>query len=143
MWEKKSDDGSIHDQDDVYTWWDALSVFIPALNQGSGFAGHTDWRLPNIKELYSIAVGESAVGCVNPAVDAAFNNNCTPGCAVTECSCQWSSQNGDTLHYWSSTSFTDLPNGNNAWYVQFWCGGFTMVDSKGTKFSVRAVRGGP
>jgi Protein of unknown function (DUF1566) len=49
MWEKKSDDGSIHDQDTAYTWDDAFGVHIAGLNAGSGFAGHTDWRLPNIR----------------------------------------------------------------------------------------------
>jgi hypothetical protein len=141
MWEKKSDDGSIHDQDDLYTWWDAFSVLIAALNQGSGFAGHTDWRVPNINELRSIAVGESPVGCSNPAVEPAFNNNCMPGCTVTTCSCQWSSVH-NSLYYWSSTSYTDPPSDNNAWDVLFWCGAWTEARSKFTKLGVRAVRGG-
>ena len=57
MWEKKTDDGSVHDVDNTYTWgtgfpnWEtkngtAFTTFLAGLNVGAGFAGHTDWRLP-------------------------------------------------------------------------------------------------
>src|SRR5262249_8529536 len=42
MWEKLSDDGSIHDWDTTYTWADAFTVKVAALNSGM-FAGYTDW----------------------------------------------------------------------------------------------------
>jgi hypothetical protein len=68
MWEKKSDDGSIHDKDSSYTWSGASyattnvmdgtikSAFLDTLNDVGGggascFAGHCDWRMPNVKEL--------------------------------------------------------------------------------------------
>ncbi|MCZ2110602.1 MAG: DUF1566 domain-containing protein, partial [Dehalococcoidia bacterium] len=64
MWEKKSDDGSIHDKDNKYTWGmtsspytmngTMVTEFLAALNTGSGFAGHTDWRIPNRFELESL-----------------------------------------------------------------------------------------
>jgi hypothetical protein len=53
MWEKLSSDGSIHDSADTYTWDAAFAVKVAALNSTT-FAGHADWRLPNIKELQSI-----------------------------------------------------------------------------------------
>ena len=63
MWEKKSDDGTIHDKDNTYTWGltsspytmngTMVTTFLAALNGGGGFAGHTDWRIPN-----SIRAGE-------------------------------------------------------------------------------------
>jgi len=40
IWEVKTDDGSVHDKDDEYTWYDAQSVFIAELNSanfGGGF----------------------------------------------------------------------------------------------------------
>jgi hypothetical protein len=105
MWEKLSDDGSIHDWNDVYTWYDAFNVKIAALNGGGGFAGHTDWRLPNRLELDTLA----DLGRVSPAIDPAFNTSCTPSCTVTTCSCTQST------YYWSSTTYQDGPP--NAWGV--------------------------
>ena len=49
MWEKLSDDGSIHDKDTAYTWANAFAVKVATLNGGGGFAGHTDWRVPNVQ----------------------------------------------------------------------------------------------
>jgi hypothetical protein len=81
MWEKQSDDGSIHDQDNPYIWADAFD-HIDMLN-ATAFAGYTDWRLPNIKELLSILNYEVS----DPAVSPAFDTDCTPGCTVLTCSC--------------------------------------------------------
>jgi cysteine-rich repeat protein len=133
MWEKLSDDRSIHDWNNVYTWDDAFSVKIAALNAGR-FAGYRDWRLPNIKELQSIVNYE--IGASGPAVAAAFNTGCTPGCTVTSCSCTQSN------NYWSSSSYAIIPS--NAWNVFFYDGISSHLISKtaGTDY-VRAVRGGP
>jgi hypothetical protein len=145
VWEKKSDDGSIHDKDDVYTLGltippytmngTAVTTFLAALNAGGGFAGHTDWRLPNLTELESIRNLQN----VSPAVSAAFNTSCgagssgNPGCTVTTCSCTL------PANYWSSSSYAGPPE--FAWEVAF---GDGTVDSdfKDTDYYVRAVRGG-
>jgi len=50
IWEVKTDDDSIHDKDNTYTWQDAQDVFIDALNTAE-FGGFDDGRLPTIKEL--------------------------------------------------------------------------------------------
>ena len=54
VWEMKTDDGSIHDEDNGYSWINAQNVFITNLNN-TVFGGHNDWRLPNLTELHSIA----------------------------------------------------------------------------------------
>jgi len=138
MWEKKSDDGSIHDKDTLYTWstgapfnntGTAFTTFLAALNAAGGFAGHTDWRLPNRFELESIVNLQN----FNPAVDSAFNNSCAAACTVTTCSCTVSS------YYWSSSTYAG--NTTSAWIVYFFDGG-VYATSKTDSYYVRAVRGG-
>src|SRR5262245_3355275 len=134
MWEKKSDDGGIHDMDNAYTWADAFSGFIAALNSGAGFADHTDWRLPNIKELQSLGLSRP---CFNPPVAPAFDTNCVPGCTVTTCSCAATA--AGPFYFWSSTSYGPAPN--EAWHAFFWCGPSTDHRPKTHAFAVPAVRG--
>jgi hypothetical protein len=88
QWEKKSDDNGLHDKDNTYGWsrgafadpdfsetiWDWLED-VNAEN-GTGFAGFNDWRVPNVKELHSIVDYEVFPG---PVVSAAFNNSCDSG----------------------------------------------------------------
>ena len=49
---------------EYYTWQAALQA-TEALNSSGGFAGYTDWRLPNIKELRSIVEYQ----CDSPAIN--------------------------------------------------------------------------
>src|SRR2546422_4574104 len=53
MWEKLSMDGSVHDVSNTYTWANAFAQHVATLN-GTSFAGHNDWRMPNVKELESL-----------------------------------------------------------------------------------------
>ena len=133
MWEVKTDDGSVHDRDNTYTWYDpnpdtnggvagTLSPndtkdFIDALNN-SNFGGYSDWRLPTIKELASIV----NLGKYNPSIDETYFPN-------TMSSCYWS----------SSTCF----NGTGyAWGVNFNRGNDHNYYTKAYDWYVRAVRGG-
>src|SRR5262249_27463038 len=132
MWEKQSDDGSIHDRDQLFTWATA-PTHITALNSAGGFAGHTDWRMPNARELLSLV----DYGVANPAVDpVAFYTNCFGGCTVSQCSCT------AFFQYWSSTTVTNLPG--SAFAVNF-TDGTVGVFTKNASFTaaVRGVRGGP
>ena len=129
MWEKKSADGTIHDKDTTYTWANAFAVHIAGLNAGGGFAGHSDWRLPNVKELQSIVNYEN----FNPSVSSAFNTSCSATCTVLTCSCTAAS------NYWSSSTSANFPT--LAWDV-FFNFGLVSAVGKSNSIVVRAVRGG-
>ena len=128
MWEKLSDDGTVHDQDNTYSWEAAVTDKIARLNNGSGFAGYKDWRLPSRNELKSIVDPRHQA----PAVSPAFNAACTSGCTVTSCSCAVSG------YYWSSS--TDADNSKGAWFVDFKDGSVGSTTKWGLNY-VRAVRG--
>ena len=133
-WEKKTDDGRIHDKDNDYTWgigpnWNpdgtAFTVFLAALNAGwwfgtedrtECFAGHCDWRLPTVSELKSIVDCSYGAPCVAPIFGPT----------------QWDA-------YWCSSSRADLPY--YAWSVYF-DSGTGYVNDKTSYYYVRAVRGG-
>lgn len=132
QWEKLSDDGSIHDKDDVFTWVTAFSGKIAELN-ADNFAGHNDWRLPNARELASIANFQN----FNPATSEAFNKNCTPGATVLDGSC--TATTGDLARYWSST--TCVSRTKFAWVTGFFDGGVGPYRKTSNAY-VRAVRGG-
>ena len=119
----------IHDKDTTYTWANAFAVHIAGLNAGGGFAGHIDWRLPNVKELQSIVNYENA----GPSVSSAFDTSCSATCTVLTCSCTAASD------YWSSSTFAFLSS--SAWIADFNFG-VVSADVKSSFIVVRAVRGG-
>lgn len=97
-----------------FDWAKAL-VHVRDVNRAAGYAGFTDWRLPNIKELRSI-VDER---CVEPAINSsAFP--ASPGHLV------WSASNNPTGNLW-------------AWAVDFSDGG-SMISYTREGFRVRLVR---
>jgi hypothetical protein len=120
MWQKEmadvSGNGSIGDEDRV-NWQNALK-YCEALD----FAGHADWRLPNVRELRSIV----DYGRWDPTIDPVFS-------ALNTGSGEWSTV------YWSSTSyaFADV-----AWLVNFVDCSFPLFNKVSSRNHVRAVRGG-
>jgi len=116
IWEVKTDDGTIHDRDDTYNWYDAQDVFIQALNDVN-FGGFSDWRLPTVKELLFIVNS----GRYSPAITIDYFPNT------------------QSSYYWSSTSYASYHG--YAWRVHFPCGNVNG-DYKSTTYYVRAVRGG-
>jgi len=148
MWEKKSDDGSIHDVDDLYTWsrpnktefnGTAYTIFLAALNEAPGFAGYTDWRLPEVKKDGGREELDSLLDMSRggpPYVFDEFNSSCTLNCTVSACSCTAAD------FYWSSTTYAfPLINRADAWVVNFY-DGYSIPEGKDVDGYVRAVRGG-
>jgi hypothetical protein len=140
MWEKLCDEDppgltcpAEHDVDTAYTWADAFAVKIAALNAGAGFAGYTDWRLPNVKELQTIVEYGSILSSPLPA----FISSCIAPCSVTDCSCTAG------LDYWTSTTaFNVIAPHTAAWGVRFYVSGSVLAIDKASNNRVRAVRGG-
>lgn len=128
MWEKQSDDGTIHDKDNTYTWDNTFASKVATLNS-TVFAGHNDWRVPNVVELLSLV----SYGTLNPSTFGAFNTSCAASCTVLTCSCTRSD------YTWSSS--TNQFNSTFAWYVNF-NSGYTNGGLKTNSWGFRAVRAG-
>lgn len=121
MWETKVAGGgaetcltNLHGVDSTCTWAEASGAWIAAIN-AANLGGHSDWRLPNIKELQSIA----DYSRVNPAIASGFPGSTAPG------------------SYWSST--IDIPPSTAVWVVHFLDGAVTN-GTRAFSLRVRAVR---
>jgi hypothetical protein len=95
-----------------YTWDQAV-----ALSGATTFAGQSDWRLPNIRELQSIVDRSTSSPAINTA---AFPN--TPSSS-----------------FWSGSPYANYSYG--AWYVYFDFG-YVYSHDRSSDFSVLLVRGG-
>jgi hypothetical protein len=85
-----------------YSWQTALNR-ATAVNSKGGFAGKTDWRLPNIKDLASIVEEQ----CINPAINLAVFPTTPSGWF-------WSSSPGDNVGA-ANAWYLDFSNGNDNW----------------------------
>jgi len=98
------------DDESVEKNWEEAIAYCEALELG----GHTDWRLPNFNELYTIADHTKR----NPAIDAIFQS------VVSD-------------FYWSST--TIVGDEGYAWSVYFGHGGDNWYGKSNSGY-VRCVR---
>ena len=135
QWERKTDDASVHDKDNSYTWTDqgdanstdadgtAYTGFLAALNGGGCFAGQCDWQLPTQLELQTI-LSEPFPCTASPCIDEVLF-----GPTVADA-------------YWSSTTL--VTSRDFAWLVLFGTGqgGQVFFNGKFILRPVRAVRGG-
>lgn len=138
QWELKTDDASVHDKDNLYTWntvfggttpnGTAFTEFLGTLNRNVSansytttgcFAGKCDWRLPTLGELISMLDERPSNCTMSPCTSI-------PGFTVSS-------------FYWSSSTISDNP-------IYAWGVHFDLVlegnDFKSDGNYVRAVRGG-
>jgi hypothetical protein len=118
IWEVKTDDGSIHDRDDMYDWYAADKEFIASLNDVR-FCRSSDWRLPTIKELTYLV--DYNIPYPGPTIRTAYFPHTVGGL------------------YWSSTPHACDPD--DAWLNCFYYG-YNYRYYTLSHYFVRAVRGG-
>lgn len=138
IWEVKTTDGGLRDQDHRYTWYDSNSPdgnlgtadggscyssgrcdtekFIQDIN-AQNLCGENDWRLPNVRELVSLV----DLGRYGPSIDPNYFPNTL------------------SSSFWSASPYAYHSNG--AWYVYFY-DGYSNYDYRSYNGRVRAVRGG-
>lgn len=97
------------------SWTEAIDYCENTLTLG----GHSDWRLPNSNELFSIVEYSQYSPAINTLV---FLHTAT-----------------GASYYWSSTTDADIAS--SAWYTDFRYGALEL-NAKGNSSYVRCVRGG-
>ena len=143
VWEIKTTDGGLQDQNHTYTWYSSTGFndggspgtanggtcvdstncdtekYIDAVN-AAGLCGQTDWRLPTVEELMLLV--DSSID-IPPTIDSGYfpNTNTWPS------------------GYWSSSPYAGNPD--HAWFVRFNNGGVVSGGKSSTR-GIRLVRDG-
>jgi hypothetical protein len=127
----RSSDGIVHDLASGLDWQDNIEAktvkkkWIGAIKycEDLSLGSYTDWRLPNQKELLTIADRSR----YNPAIDNTVFQN------IGQSTDRFSPS------YWSSTTRIEHPTTIDAWHVHF-RHGFNYYNRKDTTRNVRCVR---
>lgn len=115
----------------LLNWQEALQ-YVQQLNDDGGFAGYTDWRLPNAKELTSVI----EYGCSKPAM----NLQVFPNIAETKV---WSSTpsvnqaSGQFLKSW----YADYGDSNSGAGSESGVVSFANANRESQKYAVHLIRG--
>lgn len=142
VWEIKTSDKGLRDQDNQYAWYDPnpstnggnagaqdgahglctggincdTDAYVSAVN-ALKLCGYSDWRMPSYRELVTLLKPD-----VFPAIDADYFPNTSD------------------FRTWSST--TDPAYNTNAWFVYFGNGSASSAKSSAYTMKTRLVRGG-
>jgi hypothetical protein len=139
IWEVKTDDGGLRDQDWTYTWYDSVhnyggnagtasggtcltsgrcdtEKYVADVN-AAGLCGYSDWRMPTRMELQGIVYYGREL---YPAIDSVYFPN-------TRNSYFWT---GSVSQY------------SNAWFVEYSYGTVGLMAMESTFINVRLVRSG-
>jgi hypothetical protein len=133
VWEVKTNDGSVHDVANTYTWYDPSNLtnggdagdstgstasctgtvcntqaLIDALN-ATNYCGFADWRLPTMQELNSVV----HYGASGPAMDTQFFPNVN---TTTSINYHWSSQSSVSAP--ASAAAINLSSGASSTYTK-------------------------
>jgi len=114
MWEQKT----VANKATTYTWENAQIYCEDQIGTTGTYAGYSDWRLPNIKELVSIVKYDANISA--PYIDQTYFPNT------------------QSNNYWSSTTNPD--NTGSALSVYFHNGN-VYYNYKSNTYCVRCVRG--
>ena len=155
LWEVKTANGGLQDQNWSYSWYDSRHNYggsAGAANGGTcktagrcdtekyvddinatGLCGYSDWRMPTVKELQGIA----HLGSNGSTIDSRYFPNTPNSCALISCTTGGSFIN-PAAYYWSGSP--DAGNPGSAWHVSFATGGAYRSGRENTR-SVRLVRG--